>query len=119
MNVFNEALIVNAVMNTTIDSPAVPIFNTYGYAVQAVFSGVPTGTLKLQASADPAVYAKTGTFTPANWTDIANSSVPVSAAGVFIWNFNGAFYNYVRLVYTDASGGTSTAVLNVNINCKG
>jgi len=120
MNVFNDPIVVNAVMNTTITSPAVPLVNTYGYAIQAVYVGVPTGTLKLQASADPFNYASpVQPPVPAHWTDIADSSFAVTGPGVYIWNVTGAFYNYVRLVYTDSSGGTSTAVLNALINAKG
>lgn len=120
MRVFNSQIITSAIMNTTIRSPAVGLANIYGFSVQAIYTGTPTGTLKLQASADP--YKEASAVqpeTPTNWSDISNSSVSLTAAGDILWNINGAFYNFVRVVYTDTSGGMSTAVLNVIINAKG
>jgi len=113
-------IVTNAVMNTTINSTPVAIPDIYGYAIQAVYTGTPNGTLKLQASADPFKYVTPNTpQTPTNWVDIADSSFTITSAGTYMWNYNGSFYTFVRLVYTDASGGTSTAVLNANITIKG
>lgn len=116
-------MITNAVMNTTITSPGFNVQQIYGVAIQAVFTGTPTGTFKLQGSADPATsYNPTfgvGQNNPQNWVDIANSSYSVSSSGNYMWNVFDIMYNYIRLVYTDSSGGTSTAVLNVTINAKG
>lgn len=121
MNVFNELIVKNAVMNANINSPAVPLVNIFGYAIQAVYTGTPNGVLKLQASADSFPYAQVSPQppTPQNWTDITGTSQTISSSGIFMWNIDGAYYNYVRLVFTDSSGGTSTAVLNVTVNCKG
>ena len=116
----NAVLVTNAVMNTTITSPAVQLDQIIGYAIQAVYTGTPTGTFKLQASNDPVKLAyDVNPQTPTNWTDIANSSYSVSSAGIYTWNVTDVFYTFVRLVYTDGSSGTSTAVLNANINFKG
>lgn len=108
-------------MNTTIFSQAVPIVNSFGYFVQAAYTGTPTGTLKLQGSGDKFDYASpVQPPTPADWNDIKGSQFTISSAGICSWNAGaGTYYNYVRLVYTDTSGGTSTAVLNVIFNAKG
>lgn len=107
-------------MNTTITSPAVPLINIYGYAVQAVYTGTPTGTLKLQVSADAFKYAgNPQPQAPTNWDDVPDSFFTIDSAGIYVVNVIGAFYNFVRLVYTDASGGTSTAKLTAVINVKG
>jgi hypothetical protein len=91
-----------------------------GYAVQAVYTGTPNGTIKLQASVDPFKYVVNGGLqAPTHWADIPSSSITLNAAGVYIWNITDVYYTFVRVVYTDASGGTSTAVLNVNICTKG
>jgi hypothetical protein len=59
-------------------------------------------------------------FTPTNWVDITNSPYAVSAAGNYMWNVFDTMYNWVRVVYTDSSGGTSTAVITqCNFNGKG
>lgn len=120
MNVANEQIITNVVMNANRVSAAIPVVNIYGYAIQATYTGTPTGTFKLQASADKFDYANpTQPPVPTHWTDISGSSQAVSAAGDFMWNVTGCFYTYVRLVYTDGSSGASTAVLNARINIKG
>ena len=120
MNVANIPMVTNALMNTTIRSPAIPLPNIYGYAVQAVYTGTPTGTLTLECSADAFKYANDAQpQVPVNWDTITDSPFTVTSAGIYVWNVTGCFYNFVRLVYTDASGGTSTARLTAVINVKG
>lgn len=120
MKTSNIALMTNVLMNTNLVSTAVEIQDIYGYAIQAVFTATPTGTFKLQASADPFKYVVgTQPQAPTNWVDVQDSSFAVTSSGVYIWNFNGAFYSFVRLVYTDTSGGSSTARLTVTMNVKG
>jgi hypothetical protein len=120
MNVFNEKIIDNAVMDENITSDAIPLVNMVGFCIQAVYTGTPTGTLKLQASADAFKYANASQpQAPTNWTDVGDSSESITAAGSTMWSVDAVYYNFVRLVYTDTSGGLSTAVLNVRINAKG
>lgn len=122
MRVYNKQIVTNAVMNTTINSAPYNIQQLYGYAIQAEFTGTPTGTFKLQASNDPATSYNPGNGQGGNpvinWTDVQNSSYGVTASGNYMWNVFEVMYNWVRLVYTDTSGGTSTAVLNASINAK-
>ena len=130
MLIYNVQNIIPAstVMNANINSQALQLENMFGYSIQIVFTGTPTGTFKLQASADPVTRANQTfgangvvTYAPTNWTDIANSSQAVSAAGNIMWNYNQlAGYNYVRVVYTDGSSGGSTAIITVaEFNGKG
>lgn len=120
MKPFQKALLTNIVLSANRASDAVLVIDLYGYCIQAVITGTPTGTLKLQASCDPFKYAQsTQPQVPTNWTDIADTSVAVSAAGSTMWNINGAFYTFVRLVYTDGSSGSSTAVITANMTAKG
>jgi hypothetical protein len=126
MRVFNVPNIIPAgtVMNATINSSSIPLYQMYGYSIQVVFTGTPTGSFKLQGSDDPVPQAGSPSITaapvPTNWSDIANSSQSVSAAGNFMWNVYDVIYNYARLVYTDSSGGTSTAIITVStFNGKG
>lgn len=113
---------VGTVMNTTINSPAMQLQNQMGYNIQVVFTGTPTGTFKLQASSDNSATMTAGgqvPYSPTNWTDIANTSQAVSAAGNIMWNVMWANYNFVRVVYTDSSGGASTATITVStMNAK-
>lgn len=122
MQVYNKQIESNVVMNTTITSAAMQLKNMYGYSIQVVFTGTPTGTFKLQASSDPLYSGPPGAnpAEPTNWTDVTNSPYAVTAAGNYMWNVFDTMYNYVRLVYSDTSGGTSTAVLTSAIfNGKG
>lgn len=75
----------------------------YGFCLQIGFTGSAlNGTFKLQASNDSST-----------WTDVPSSSQSVTAltgASSAMWNIDGAYYNYVRLVWTYTSGsGTISA----------
>lgn len=113
MNRYNKQMISTATtMNTTINSTPMQTVDLYGYSIQAVFTGTPTGSFKLQCS-DDAVTTQwpTAQTQPTNWTDVADSSFSVAAAGNIVWNVSNVMYTWVRVVYTDTSGGTSTASL--------
>lgn len=123
MQVTNKQIISNTTMNTAIASPALDMQQLYGVAIQATWAGIPTGTFKLQVSCDAATSYNSGNGPGANpitnWTDMTGSEYPVTAAGDYTWNVFEAMYTWIRLVYTDTSGGTSTAVLNVRYSAKG
>lgn len=123
MRVYDVPLVLNqTTMNANLVSTPIQLYQMFGYAIQLVWTGTPTGTFKLQASADPVPQGPPASAStmPTHWSDIANSNQAVSAAGTYMWNIPDAMYNYVRLVYTDTSGGLSTAVITVKIfNGKG
>jgi len=117
-NTSKNALIPpNVVMNTNITSLPMNVISTYTAGVQVVYTGTPTGTFELQCSCDPGLeaqgYNQATVYQPTNWTTIANSPQAVTAAGDLVWNLQDIGYNWLRLVYTDTSGGDSTAVLTV------
>lgn len=89
-------------MATTITGSSFNIA-TYGtVAVQAVYSGSPNGTLKLQCSNDNS-----------NWSDISGASSSVSSAGNTVFNLTDAGYAFIRLIYTFVSGsGSLSATVN-------
>lgn len=115
MRVNNKQIETNKVMNTSFVTEGIPLNQVVGYAVQAYFTGTPTGSFKLQCSGDP----NSGNTFPTNWSDVANSTFSVVAAGDVFWNVTSAMYNWVRVSYTDSSSGASTAVCNMHINTKG
>lgn len=122
MRVYNLTNIIptGTVMNTTLTSSPLQLLNMFGYAIQVEFSGTPTGTFKLQASCDQSNPGVPNQTTPLDWTDIAGSSATVAASGDITWNATETMYNWVRLVYTDTSGGTSTATItDATFNGKG
>lgn len=77
------------------------------FSCQAVWTGSPVGTLKIQVSGDIVADCTL----PTNWVDYTNSSYAVSAAGNLLWNSGQANYRCVRVVYTKTSGtGTINAL---------
>jgi Flp pilus assembly protein TadG len=115
MKVYNYPILSNVAMNANSNSAPLELYHMYGFCIQVVITNIPNGTLKLQASADP--FNNQGTVT--NWTDISGSTISVTTAGTQMWNVFDAMYNWVRIVYTDSSGGTSTAIMNATFNAKG
>lgn len=109
MSFLNQKIAPAEDMSGSFNSPAVDIANLIGYSLQAVFTGTPNGTFKLQASCDDLE-------APVNWTDVGSSSVAITAAGSAIWNNDGAHYRWVRLVYTRSSGSGSC---DVTVAAKG
>jgi hypothetical protein len=120
MRSLNEELVHNQDASISFQTPATSLEYQLGVSIQVVITGTPSGTLNLQGSND------FGTIKPAgpdqgnpgvvNWTDIANSSSPVTGAGTASWNFNGVFYKWIRLNYVSVSG---TGNMTVRINTKG
>lgn len=127
MRVFNKQISTNVALNANSNSPYVPLKNIYMYSIMFIITGTPTGTVKLQASSDPETndtQVNTTTNTqpsvlPTHWVDIDDSQFTVTTAGTSMWNVREVGYNFVRVVYTDASGGASTATATIIANCKG
>ena len=117
-NVYNKSLATAQAMNANFSTSAQALYQMYGYYITVVVTGTPTGTLKLEASADP-FDVQDSDYIPTNWDVVGSSSVAITAAGTTSWNVIGAMYNYVRVTYTDGSAGTSTATCAIRINAKG
>lgn len=123
MRTFNQKIATSVPMNANINSMAVPLKNIFMYSIAAIVTGTPTGTIKLQASNDPetndTVPSGAPFPTPTNWVDIADSTFTLVSAGETMYNVRDVAYNYVRVVYIDASGGASTATVTIIFNGKG
>ena len=118
----------STVLNTTVNSSAMQLYDSFGFSIQIVFTGTPTGSFKLQMSNDKAYSGQPNTSgsglnappVSGDWTDIANSTFTVTAAGNVAWDYSWPGFNWVRVQYNDTSGGTSTAVITVStFNGKG
>lgn len=94
----------------TVVSNPIPIQNYLGYAVQAEWTGTPTGTFTLQGSCDAGVILNNGTVTNVtNWTTISSTNISASgSAGSLLYNMPNSYYYWFQLVYT-ATSGTGTA----------
>lgn len=101
MRVFKDTFVRDEDMSADITSISIPLTSYYGFAVQALYTGSPNGTLRLQASVDNT-----------NWVDIGDSIVTITSAGTWIWNFIGNFCANMRVAYTASSGsGTLSAII--------
>lgn len=93
----------SSAMTANITSNAIDARGIQVASVQAIYTGSPVGTLKLQAA---------NNLASPTWVDIADSSQAISAAGSFVWNINYVGFTTFRLVYTFTSGtGTLSALV--------
>jgi hypothetical protein len=118
LRIKNEVLLSGVDNSTAKNTAAVDLENMLGYAIQCIFTGSPMGTIKLQGSNDFNSDANfnVGTFAPTNWTDISGASSDITTAGSVLFNANGAYYRWVRAVWTP---GSSSGALTVELNSKG
>lgn len=123
MRTFNKQIQTATALNANSNGPAVQLKNILMYSIMCIITGVPTGTITLEGSNDPETNdtnpSNNPQPAPVNWATIDNSDETVTAAGNVMYNVHDVAYNYVRVVYTDASVGASTAVMSVIINAKG
>lgn len=105
----NASLVSDGNMTASINSSAFDLQLFNNYSIQAIFTGSPNGSLKLQISNDIA-------DSPTNWSDYTGSSTTVTTSGDFVWKVSSAGERYVRVVYTFSSG---SGTLNVSISAKG
>jgi hypothetical protein len=88
------------------------------YAVQVVFTGSPTGTLKLQVSCDvgnPNASLPYSDDSVINWVDLPGTSTSITAAGTSFFNLVDAGYSWVRVVYTHTSGTAQITVAQIHM----
>lgn len=118
MRILNEILLNAGDASGDLTSNHGLLAHVFGYSIQAVITGSAAGTLKLQGSSDPVPDSNFNvvSYPVSNWTDIVNSSEPVTGAGTVIYNVEGVFYNWVRVVYTSSSG---TGTMTIRFNSKG
>ena len=102
---FPIALIPSSSMTASITSEPFSVLTSAFCAVQAVYTGSPVGSLKLQAS--------NSGLNSATWVDIPGATDAVTAAGSTIFNLAPIGYGYLRLVYTFTSGSGTLEVLGV------
>ncbi len=111
MLVYNETLLSAGDMSqATLTSSVAQLTHMAMASVQAVFTGSPVGAIKLQATCSSPVTSSSA------WTDIADSSANISAAGSVLWDIQDIGFSALRCVYTKTSG---TGSLSIIANCKG
>lgn len=109
MSVLNQpyVLILGASMATNVTTNPIEITGVSAIGISAVYTGTPSGTIKLQAAV---------VGDGSDWNDVANSSFTITTAGTSTWNYDPVAVPYLRVVYTATS---STGALTVNVFKKG
>lgn len=107
MRYYNDPILNAANAATNQNSTAVNVQLARFASVQAVVTGSATGTLKLQVSNDD-------NGSPTNWSDLTGATVSVSGAGVYLIPAQNMSYQFIRAVYTAASG-TGTITVNAHM----
>jgi hypothetical protein len=112
-------------LNANRNLEKIMVSNIFYASIQLVVSATVNGTFKLQVSNDSAdnqLYGQSGStrLTPTNWDDYPNSSISVSAAGLVTYNIADIGFTWMRVVFTDASGGTSSgSITSARASLKG
>ena len=105
----------------SVNSSAFRIEHFAGYSVAITVSGQSSygATAKLQASNDVGPNAS-GAGSISNWVDLPNSgataNIALASDGTSLWNVDGAFYKWVRVVVTWSAG---SATLDIRVQGKG
>lgn len=107
---------INKLSNTTINSIATETQQVYKISYQLVVgTGTINGSLQAQVSNDDNSELSIGlTPTPTNWSNLG-SPTALSSSGVTLVPEQDMCYRFLRFVFTDSSGGTSTANLRVQV----
>lgn len=108
--------VLSVVNDTTTNSAAIDCSDVLQISVQAVSTGTPTATVKIQASNDTPI-GKPGQngvpWVPTNWTDVPSATVSLSAAGSKLIPKTDLCYQFIRIVFTSSSGDTGTTAVNI------
>lgn len=104
-NLINAPIITNGDMSSALESLPQDLSRIDIYSIQAVWTGSPSGTIKIQVSVNGSTF-----------TDLADSEEAISGAGDFLWVVTDVGYDKMKVVYTPSSG---SGTLNVQYNGKG
>lgn len=109
----NDVLLSNQSMGASFNSPAIVLEHIQMAAIQLVWTGAaPTGEFKIQGSCTPVQ----NNGVAQDWSDIAGSSINITAAGDALINITDIGYDQMRVVYTRVSG---TGTVNARFVVKG
>jgi hypothetical protein len=112
MKFISDKILDAGSMGADVESDEVLIDQIYGFAIQAVYTGTPNGTLKIQASCDDVQKSSDVT----NWIDVSGATATITAAGSVIIQVPYAFYKWFKVVFVRTSG---TGSLTITYNGKG
>lgn len=122
----SNSLIVNGVSNSASFNSSVIWSNDIvraSYQV-VVSSGSCVGSFRVQGSNDLATGLPPNQFNPTNWNNIGSSSiiscsVTATAQTSFLVPAFDTGYEYMRVSYVDASGGSANGLVSIRIKAMG
>lgn len=120
MRILSTKIMTAVAANATSASNAIDCNQLFKLSAQVIASsGTSNGTLQLQVSND--IQAGNQNFGNLIWTNWSNlgSAVTVNAAGSTLIAQQDMCYKALRALYTDASGGTASATITVQIFALG
>jgi hypothetical protein len=100
---FNNPVIVNNPMTSTVVSQLIDLSNVLGWAVDAQWSGSPVGNIVISGGNNP------------NSLQQISSTAASGASGKLLSNNDGIHYNYLQVSYVFTSGA---GILNVSVSGK-
>lgn len=115
MKTVQSKILNNGDMSGNLESQVIDLADIDLGSIQAVFTGAPTGALKLQLSNQIVANTADPNVAVTEWTDYSGSATNVVAAGSHIFNISNMGYKWCKMVYT-RTGGTGT--LNATMTGK-
>lgn len=120
MRIANHTLSLSStdLAQASITSEGIWLGHVSDFSIQIVFTGAPVGSFKLQASNDEGREDQgNGGWNDDgvnNWSDVSSTTIAISAAGDFIFNYANSGFRWFRVVYTRASGTGTITVARYN-----
>lgn len=114
-----NTIVLQADDSTSQNSAAIPADQLEYASFQAVFGdATAAGSVKLQASNDFDKSGGTMSFTPTHWNDIPSSSQSVASGATTLIPATILAYQFIRVVFTNSSGGSSTITVTMSARSK-
>lgn len=106
-------------LNANQASAAIDAQNLIRLSAQAIVAGgTSVGNLQIQVSNDKNGAMNGFPFIPTNWSNLG-AAVALAAGGIFLIASQETCYRWVRVIFTDGSGGTNTGNVTVNLDAIG
>lgn len=110
-----NCLALSAVDTSTQIGSAIVADQLVSASFQTIFADATViGVVKIQASNDINNAMYNNGFVPTNWTDIPSATAAVTAGTSTLITLNNVVYQYLRVVFTYTSGGSSTIIVKMS-----
>ncbi len=111
-----NTIVLSAVDTSSQNGPQIDSNQLISASFQTIFGdATAAGTIKIQASNDPAPthYTAQSNFTVTNWVDIPSATATITSGASSIITIPQLSYRWLRAVYTRSSGGSTTIIVKM------